>query len=102
MNYAELIAALPLPTPEQTAAFAHHVAENHSWYKHLPVFPPGATFVFFLNPHACEEVEQTDSGFVTRPLEEGDYFRHHSRYATADYRRAFGHWDYWIDNPRVH
>lgn len=101
MNYAELVAALPLPTVEQTAAFAGHVAENHSWYKHLPALPPGATFVFFLNPHAGEEVEQTADGYVARPLDEGHYFRHHSRLATGDYRERFGHWDYWVNNPRA-
>jgi hypothetical protein len=100
MNYTELIAGLPLPTLEQTAAFADHVAENHSWYKHLPAFPPGATFVFFLNPHAGEAVEQTDTGFRTVAFEDSDYFRHHSRLSTAQYRAAFGHWDYWVDNPR--
>lgn len=102
MNYAELVAALPLPTPKQTASFARHVADNHSWYKHLPPFPPGATFVFFLNPHAGETVEESDGGFVTRPLEEGDYFRHHSRLSTSHYRSAFGHWDYWVNNPRAY
>jgi hypothetical protein len=100
MNYAELVAALPLPTVEETAAFAEHVADNHSWYKHLPVFPPGATFVFFLNPHAGEEIDQVGDGFVASPIEEGDYFRHHSRLSTAEYRTHFGHWDYWVDNPR--
>jgi hypothetical protein len=99
MIYTELVAALPLPTVEQTASFAGHVAENHSWYKHLPVFPPGATFVFFLNPHAGEEVERDGDGYVTRSVETGDYFRHHSRYSTPDYLRQFGHWDYWVDNP---
>ncbi|MBN9122546.1 MAG: hypothetical protein J0I06_25935 [Planctomycetes bacterium] len=101
MNYVELVAALPLPTPEQTAAFARHVADNHSWYKHLPFFPPGATFVFFLNPHAGEGVERVGDRFVTRPLEEGDYFRHHSRFTTALYLKRFGHWDYWVNNPRA-
>jgi hypothetical protein len=102
MTYAELVAALPLPTLEQTWAFAEHVADNHSWYKHLPLFPPGATFVFFLAPHVGEEIERTDTGYVTRPLDRGDYFRHHSRYATDEYREQFGHWDYWVDNPRAH
>jgi hypothetical protein len=102
MNYAELIARLPLPTLEQTAAFAEHVAENHSWYKHLPCFPPGASFVFLLNPHAGEAVARTDTGFTTIELEHGDYFRHHSRLSTLEYRTRFGHWDYWVtDNPRV-
>lgn len=102
MNYAERIAALPLPTLPQTAAFAEHVAENHSWYKHLPFFPPGATFVFFLNPHVGESVEEIGGRFTTQLVESGNYFRHHSRLATNDYRAQFGYWDYWVaHNPRV-
>ena len=101
MTYTELVAALPLPTLEQTWAFAEHVADNHSWYKHLPIFPPGATFVFFLAPNAGAEIDRTDAGYVTRPLARGDYFRHHSRYATDEYLERFGSWNYWVDNPRA-
>ena len=28
---------------QQTARLAAPVADNHSWYKHLPFFPPGAS-----------------------------------------------------------
>jgi hypothetical protein len=101
MNYARLIAALPLPTLQQTAAFAEHVANNHSWYKHLPFFPPGATFTFFLAPHAGEAVEGIGDQFTTRPLDASRTLRHHSGLATAKYRERFGHWDYWVSfNPR--
>jgi hypothetical protein len=95
MEYADLIARLSLPTEEQTAAFAEHVANVHSWYKHLPVLPPGARFTFFLNPHACEQIDRADDGFVVTPIEQGDYFRHGSRLSTVQYRTRFGHWDYW-------
>ena len=47
MSYIEVVASLPVPTREQTDRFGDHVANNHSWYKHLPFFPPGASFVFF-------------------------------------------------------
>jgi hypothetical protein len=50
--YLQRLKSLPVATPEQTARFAEHVADNHSWYKHLPFFPPGASFVFFPNPDA--------------------------------------------------
>ena len=64
VSYLDLVVSLPLPTPEQTARCAVHVAENHSWYKHLPYFPPGATFVFFLNPAAGQAVRE--AGGVVR------------------------------------
>lgn len=95
--------SLPVPTPEQTARFADHVADNHSWYKHLPFFPPGASFVFFPNPHAGRAVKAEGDRFVVQDIEEGNYFAHHSCLPTADYLARFGHWDYRVDdNPRVH
>jgi hypothetical protein len=94
--------SLPVPTREQTAMFADHVADNHSWYKHLPFFPPGACFVLFPNPHAGRGVEIEGDRLAVFDVEQGDYFAHHSRLATAEYRAQFGHWDYWVvDNPRV-
>ena len=45
MNYPELVATLPVPTPEQTARFAEYVVDNHSWYKHLPFFMVDKTVI---------------------------------------------------------
>jgi hypothetical protein len=94
--------SLPVPTTEQTARFADHVADNHSRYKHLPFFPPGASFVFFPNPDAGRGVRAEGERFVVYDIERGDYFAHHSNLDTATYLAEFGHWDYWVDdNPRV-
>lgn len=102
MNYLELVAMLPVPTLEQTTRFAEHVANNHSWYKHLPFYPPGALFVIFPNPQAGRCVEADGDRFVVSDIDSGNYFSHHSRLTTQDYRDQFGHWDYWVDeNPRV-
>jgi hypothetical protein len=102
MNYPELVAMLPVPTSEQTARFAEHVADNHSWYKHLPFFPPGASFVFFPNPQAGRGVKADGDRFAVYDIDVGDYFSHHSRLSTESYLEQFGHWDYWVDeNPRV-
>ncbi len=101
MDYPEIAANVPLPTFEQTICFADHVASNRSWYKHLPPFPPGASFVFFLNPNAGMGVQQKDGVYSVYKIESADYFHHHSRLTTADYLARFGHWDYWVDdNPR--
>jgi hypothetical protein len=102
MHYPTLLARLPLPTAGQTARFADHVADNHSWYKHLPFYPPGAAFVFFLNPSAGMGVHKVGDAYAAYDVGRGDYFEHHSRLATAEYLRQFGHWDYWVvENPRV-
>jgi hypothetical protein len=59
MDDFDLLSQHSLPTPKQTARFADHVADNHSRYKHLPFFPPGASFIVFLNPHAGCAVQQS-------------------------------------------
>jgi hypothetical protein len=102
MVHGEWLKSLPVPTLVQTARFADHVADNHSWYKHLLFFPPGASFVFFPNPHAGRGVKKEGERFVVYDIERGDYFAHHSRPPTAEYIARFGYWDYWVDdNPRV-
>jgi hypothetical protein len=101
MFCGERLISLPVPTAEQTVRFADHVANNHSWYKHLPFFPPGASFVFFPNPHAGRGVKAEGERFIVYDIKRGDYFAHHSRLATAEYLVRFGYWDYWVDvNPR--
>lgn len=102
MQHDRLLMSLPVPTPEQTARFADHVADNHSWYKHLPFFPPGASFVLFPNAHAGRAVTAVGDRYVISDVEQGDYFTHHSQLPTAEYLARFGHWDYWVDdNPWV-
>jgi hypothetical protein len=102
MVQGEWLKSLPVPTPEQTAQFADHVADSHSWYKHLPFFPPGASFVFFPNPHEGRGVKKEGERFVVYDIERGNYFDHYSRLPTAEYIAQFGYWDYWVDdNPRV-
>ena len=97
----EWLKSLSVPTAEQTARFADHVADNHSWYKHLPFFPPGASFVFFPNPHAGRGVKWDGERFVVYDVERRDYFDHHSRLPTTEYVARFGRWDYYVyDNPR--
>jgi len=98
----EQLKSLPVPTLEQTARFADHVVDNHSWYKHLPFFPPGASFVFFPNPHAGRGVKAEGERFELFDIVTGDYFAHHSRLPTVEYLAQFGHWDYWVDeHPRA-
>jgi hypothetical protein len=97
ISYVDLVRPLPVPTPAQTTRFAAHVAGAHSWYKHLPQFPPGERFAFFLEPHAGRRVFYFLDDPLQRPyigdLGPGDPW-HYADYTTADYRRRFGHWSY--------
>ncbi len=95
MTYADLVAKLPRPTPEQTAAFVDFVAGAHSWYKHLPVWPPGVPFFFFLDPNAGRSLVHLPTGdlaFVDKD-DEKDRF-HYTWMFTSEYRKRFGHWTY--------
>jgi hypothetical protein len=43
-QYVELLAQTPLPTEQHKQNFVEYVSHAHSWYKHLPLYPPGAPF----------------------------------------------------------
>lgn len=98
--YVRLVADLPRPTPEQCNNFVEFVANAHSWYKHLPSLPPGVSFTFFLNPDSGRTRIRTRSGEVGYvDCVDGDDTRfHYTWMPTADYRRRFGHWDYYCAN----
>src|SRR5437660_177367 len=50
--YRETLRGLPRPTAVQVENFVRFDSKAHSWYKHLPLLPPGAPFVFCLDPMA--------------------------------------------------
>ena len=53
--YIVEVQSLTRPTAGQIDAFVQHVSAAHSWYKHLPLLPPGTPFFFYLNPNAGRE-----------------------------------------------
>jgi hypothetical protein len=96
------IRSLPQPTDDQYTAFADHVGEAHSWYKHLPILN-GGQFVVFLAPDSgigrlVARFEGTGYQLVTPP--EGPVFTeanprlHYSWRISEEYRRRFGYLDY--------
>jgi len=93
--YKERCQRLPQPTEAQIAGFLSYVFEAHSWYKHLPAFPPGRTFQFYISPYAgCDTVVDSDGTphFVERLGQ--DPLLHYSQLPTAEYRRRFGFLQY--------
>jgi hypothetical protein len=90
-DYRRLCLEVPRPTPEQIEAFVIHVASKHSWYKHLPMTPPGVRFIVYMDPGAgLQRFESADGEVAFREIEAGEPLFHYSMKTTADYRRDFG------------
>jgi hypothetical protein len=88
-EYRSLVASLPTPTRAQMDAFAKFVCGAHSWYKHLPYYPPGKPLQFFLDPAAGMDLNfHSDRVEATTRLECGF---HYSSIPTGEYREKFGH-----------
>jgi hypothetical protein len=99
-TYEQLIADLPLPTPEQCHNFAEHVMSAHSWYKKLPLLPPGAPFAFLLNHGAGRQVVEENGQRRFQDITDPGECWHYSMVLTSEYRERFGHWDYTVlENP---
>jgi hypothetical protein len=99
LRYLQAVAHLPLPTAAQTADFTAHVLGARSWYKHIPRIHPAARLILFLDPDAGTQLIITPNGEEIHPLLTAEDCWHHSQLPTAEYRRRFGHWSYWIVHP---
>ena len=94
-EYAVIARELEPPSDDQVDDFAAFVAEAHSWYKHLPLCPPGIPFRFFVNPFAGHDRIVTPDGKVShRPRTDSTERFHYTWMTTADYRRRFASLDY--------
>jgi hypothetical protein len=92
-QYADLLARVPLPTQEQKDNFVQYVSHAHSWYKHLPLYPPGVPFYFFIDKYAgCDRLVSKDGTGILKERTEGGF--HYSDYPTVKYRDLFGHLAY--------
>ena len=90
-EYRMLARHLPPPTSDQIQAFASHVADAKSWYKHLPFLPPGTPFHFFVDPRAGLDRMRTRDGAILFGERTNDTFRfHYTWMTTADYHTHFG------------
>ena len=89
-EYREALAPGGSPSDEQIEEFVHYVANAHSWYKHLPAFPPGAPFWFFLDPGAGYETQLDASGIVSYHERTAARGFHYNYRPTAVWRSEFG------------
>lgn len=78
-TYFDHLAAIPLPSFEQTDQFARAIRKAHSWYKKLPIEKPGVVFTFLLDPFRGTK-------FSRRSKEEDESLLH-----------RFGHWCFIAD-----
>ena len=84
---------LDRPSDVQCEAFTRYVSSAHSWYKHLPLVPPGARFTFFLDLFAgCDAMETKDGRTLLVPRESQGF--HYSALPTLEYRTRFGYLGY--------
>lgn len=96
-SYVDLVATLPRPTAEQIAEFVEYVATAHSWYKHLPLLPPGLPFTFYLDPNAGREWIENGSRSRFRDRVANAPARerfHYTWQPTSDYIARFGYLTY--------
>lgn len=94
-DYRALWRNVPRPTATQIQEFALFVAGAHSWYKHLPMFPPGGQFCFYLDPAAgMDYVVCADKEYVFLPRHDDDRGLHYSWMPTKVYRQRFGSLSY--------
>lgn len=93
-KYLELAASLPRPSAEQTERFVEYVAGAHSWYKHLPLLPPGNPFFVYLDPNAGADVSFSAGRAVVSERVDRSRAFHYTWMTTGEYRERFGHWQY--------
>lgn len=89
--YRRWIKDVSAPTDSQIESFAGYVADARSWYKHLPLTPPGAIFHFYIDPHAGVDRLVNSSGevYLRTRTQDADLF-HYSWIPTDEYRERFG------------
>jgi hypothetical protein len=89
-QYLDLISDIPLPTQQQKQNFVEYVSHAHSWYKHLPMYQPGAPFYFFIDKYAGYDrfVQKDGTAFLEARVTKGF---HYSAFPTAEYLAQFGY-----------
>ena len=97
-EYRALVSQFPQPTRAQIHEFASYVAEARSWYKHLPLLPPGEPIQFFVDPWAgLDRVLLRDGRVVYIKRTASTPRFHYTWTTTEDYRSRFSHLSFACD-----
>lgn len=89
-EYVSLLQNCERPTAEQIQAFVGFVCSAHSWYKHLPLHPPGLPFHFFAHPWAGMDIVLLADRRIAVQERIGEHRFHYSWMPTTQYRERFG------------
>ncbi len=95
-HYRKIVGTLPRPSGAQIDNFVEFVCGAHSWYKHLPLLPPGVPFRFFIDPYSGYDrlVVGPDRCIQLRERTENTLRFHYTWMTTSDYRARFGYLSY--------
>lgn len=94
-EYRRHVSQLPRPSSKQIEDFVQFVSGAHSWYKHLPLLPPGEPFHFFVDPMSGYDHAILHDGSVAfRERTDSSPRFHYTWMTTREYRRRFAHLTY--------
>jgi hypothetical protein len=90
-EYRAAVQRFRRPSRQQILDFASYVSEAKSWYKHLPLLPPGEPFHFFISPWAGLDRILLQDGRVVHMLRTEDTPQVHYTWMTsAEFMLRFG------------
>jgi len=91
-GYLASVRLLPAPSPRQIENFVRFAGGAKSWYKHLPVRPPGGPMCFFLDANAGRDrLRRRGHRVLYRDRTAQTEKLHYSWMTTEEYRRRFGY-----------
>jgi hypothetical protein len=94
--YRKVVRKLSRPTSVQIENFVQYVSKAHSWYKHLPLLPPGVPFVFYLDPFSgFDRIIQAGGHVTCRRRTKKSFAFHYAWRTTRVYRTQFGYLAYY-------
>jgi hypothetical protein len=90
-QYREIVKELPRPSNAHIENFVLAASEDHSWYKHLPLVPPGVPWWFFVDPWSGFDRTLQEGGRAAHVELMGDETTLGRRLPTKEYRSSFGY-----------
>jgi hypothetical protein len=91
LQYREIVKDLPRPSKAQIENFVLAVSEDHSWYKHLPLVPPGVPWWFFVDPWSGFDRTIQAGGRASHIELKGDAATLGRQLPTREYRSRYGY-----------